>query len=59
MERVEVKVARGFDNTEVRFKASTYEERLDGVERLRLEAGKFLYEYPVRMKRILTAVGKI
>lgn len=34
----------------------TPEERLDEVERLRLEAGKFLYEYPVRLRRILSVV---
>ena len=31
----------------------TPEERLDEVERLRLEAGKFLYEYPARLRRLL------
>ena len=31
----------------------TPEERLDAVERLRLEAGKFLYEYPTRLRRLL------
>jgi len=30
------------------------EERLDAVELLRIEAGKFLYEYPVRLQRTLT-----
>ena len=30
------------------------EERLDEVERLRLEAGKFLYEYPSRLRRTVT-----
>ena len=29
------------------------EERLDAVEKLRIEAGKFLYEYPVRLRRLL------
>ena len=28
-------------------------ERLDAVERFRLEAGKFLYEYPIRIRRVL------
>ena len=32
----------------------TPEERLDAVERYRLEAGKFLYEYPTRLRRLLT-----
>jgi len=31
----------------------TPEERLDEVERLRLEAGKFVYEYPTRLQKIL------
>ena len=29
-------------------------ERLDAVELLRIEAGKFLYEYPSRLRRIVT-----
>lgn len=28
-------------------------ERLDAVELLRLEAGKFLYEYPTRLRRVV------
>jgi hypothetical protein len=32
----------------------TPDERLDEVERLRIEAGKFLYEYPVRLRRLLS-----
>ena len=32
----------------------TPEERLDEVERLRIEAGKFLYEYPARLRRLLS-----
>jgi hypothetical protein len=28
-------------------------ERLDAVERLRIEAGKFLYEYPSRLRRVV------
>lgn len=31
----------------------TPEERLDAVEQFRLEAGKFLYEYPTRLRRLL------
>jgi hypothetical protein len=30
------------------------EERLNQVELLRMEAGKFLYEYPTRLRRIVT-----
>jgi hypothetical protein len=30
------------------------EERLNQVEYLRLEAGKFLYEYPARLRRTVT-----
>jgi len=34
----------------------TPEERLDLVEQLRIQAGKFLYEYPARLRRIITVV---
>ena len=33
--------------------AMTPEERLNEVELLRIEAGKFLYEYPTRLRRII------
>jgi hypothetical protein len=36
------------------WRACTPEERLDAVEALRLQAGKFLYEYPARLRRLLT-----
>jgi hypothetical protein len=32
----------------------TPEERLDAVEPLRIEAGKFLYEYPSRLRKIVS-----
>lgn len=59
MKQVTVKIAKGFSEAQSLFKASTAEERLDEVERLRLEAGKFMYEYPTRLQRVLTAVRKI
>mgnify|MGYP006294363141 CR=1 FL=1 len=31
----------------------TPEQRLDEVERLRIEGGKFLYEYPGRLQRVV------
>ena len=36
------------------WRSLTPEERLDIVEQLRLEAGKFLYEYPSRLQRLVT-----
>lgn len=36
------------------WRGRTPEERLDEVERLRLEAGKCLYEYPTRLRKVLT-----
>jgi hypothetical protein len=36
------------------WRACTPEERLDAVEALRLQAGKFIYEYPTRLRRLLT-----
>jgi len=35
------------------WRSRTPEERLDAVEVLRLEAGKFLYEYPARLRRVV------
>ena len=32
------------------------EKRLDILEQLRLEAGKFLYEYPARLRRTVKVV---
>jgi hypothetical protein len=40
------------------WRSQTPEARLDAVERLRLEAGKFLYEYPARLRRVLAVVGR-
>ncbi len=40
------------------WRSRTPEERLDEVERLRLEAGKFLYEYPSRLRRSVTVRNK-
>ena len=45
----------------LRWRAQTPEERLDAVERLRLEAGSFLHEYaeyPSRLRRLLTIAGR-
>ncbi len=36
------------------WRSRTPEERLDAVELLRIEAGKFLYEYPTRLRRVVT-----
>ncbi len=35
------------------WRRQTPEARLDAVERYRLEAGKFLHEYPTRLRRVL------
>lgn len=34
----------------------SYEERLNVVEQLRLQSGKFLYEYPTRLRRTVKVV---
>jgi len=36
------------------WRSATPEQRLDAVEILRLEAGKFLYEYPSRLQRVVS-----
>lgn len=40
------------------WRALSPEERLDMVERLRLEAGKFLYDYPCRLRKLLAITGR-
>ena len=40
------------------WKAQTPEYRLDALERLRLEAGNFLYEYPARFQRVIRVSRK-
>lgn len=40
------------------WKKQTPEARLDALEILRLQAGKFLYAYPTRLRRIITITGK-
>ena len=34
------------------------EQRLDIVEQLRLEAGKFLYIYPTRLQKVIRVIRK-
>jgi hypothetical protein len=36
----------------------TPEQRVAEVERLRLEAGKFLYEYPAPFRRVISVIRK-
>ena len=40
------------------WKSKTPEYRLDFLEKLRLEAGKFLYEYPARFQRVVRVIRK-
>jgi len=39
-------------------KVLDHEEALSMVEELRLEAGKFLYEYPTRFRRVIEVIKK-
>ena len=40
------------------WRSRTPEERLSAVEELRLEAGKFLYDYPSRLQRSITVTRR-
>ncbi len=40
------------------WRGKTPEERLDALELLRLQSGKFLYEYPARLSRTIEVVRK-
>ncbi len=39
--------------------ASTFEERLDLVEQLRIQSGKFLYDYPARLRKTIRVSKKM
>ena len=53
----EIKICNSFKTHEKeerhRRRALSPEERLNEVELLRLEGGKFLYEYPARLRRVI------
>jgi hypothetical protein len=40
------------------WKTQSPEERLNAVEDLRLQSGKFLYEYPARLRRVVKITRK-
>lgn len=40
------------------WRSLTPEQRLDIVEQLRIESGKFLYEYPARLQRVIKVTRK-
>jgi hypothetical protein len=40
------------------YRSLTPQQRLEIVEQLRLQAGKFLYEYPSPFQRIITVIRK-
>ena len=40
------------------WRGRTPEERLDAVELLRIEAGKFLYDYPSRLRRVISVTRR-
>ena len=52
-----IKVFKSFESHEEdernRRRSMTPEDRLNEVELLRIEGGKFLYEYPTRLRRII------
>lgn len=40
------------------WKTRSPEERLNAVEDLRIQSGKFLYEYPARLRRVIKITRK-
>ena len=57
-----MKVFKTFESHErderKRRRLMTPEDRLNEVELLRIEGGKFLYEYPARLRRIITVTRR-
>ena len=56
--KYELKVKRLHDKNKNDYKKMTPEERLNLLELLRLESGKFLYEYPTRFQRVIKVIRK-
>jgi hypothetical protein len=54
---MEITVSKLHDREEEHI-SETPEERLDVVEQLRIQSGKFLYEYPARLRRIVEVIRK-
>ncbi len=52
--KLEIKKLGDINNNE--FNHLTPEERLNIVEVLRLESGKFLYEYPTKFRRVVKVI---
>jgi hypothetical protein len=50
--------ARQQGNDRAYWSTQTGAQRLDMVETLRTEAGKFLYEYPTRLRRVVKVTRK-
>ena len=57
-----IKVFKSFKSHEQdetnRRRSMTPEDRLNEVELLRIEGGKFLYEYPTRLRRVIKVTRK-
>ena len=50
--------ARQMEDDRAYWRKQTEQSRLDMVEALRKEAGRFLYEYPARLRRVVTVARK-
>lgn len=52
-----IRVYKSFESHEQdernRRRSMSHEDRLNEVELLRIEGGKFLYEYPARLRRVI------
>ena len=55
---MKITVKKRHEKTKEENQASTSEERLDLVEQLRIQSGKFLYDYPARLRRTILIRNK-
>ena len=53
-----IKVVTKYSKKDPKDIPDTPEERLDLVEKLRLQAGKFIYEYPARLQRTVKIIRR-
>jgi hypothetical protein len=56
--KLKITVSKIGGDDELEEVASTPESRLDLLEYLRMESGKFIYEYPARFRRVVEVIRK-
>lgn len=56
--KFKIRVSKIGEEDDLEKDASTPEDRLNLLEYLRIESGKFIYEYPARFRRVVEVIRK-